>query len=229
MKKSEFFERPDLATMEGDVLRISFNVTEEQVPVNTQEETPAGHVPETRTLYRAYVVRLKNPFTIERIKAALLAHEYEGELLSATAAEAIAAEALLTLVDAGILTGDRLAIAKTMKLAQLATYDSSDAVNQFTYQGVNMWLDKDMRNGLIARLNAEKAMGKTTSTLWYENMSFTLAIDDGLQMLAALEVYASECYDSTAAHKAEILAMEISDAVIAYDFTTGYPDKLVFK
>ena len=224
MKKSEFFERPDLATMEGDVLRISFNVTEEQVPVNTQEETPAGQEPETRTLYRAYVVRLKNPFTIERIKDALLAHEYDGELLTATAAEA-----LLTLVDAGILTGDRLAIAKTMKLAQLATYDSSDAVNQFTYQGVNMWLDKDMRNGLIARLNAEKAMGKTTSTLWYENMSFTLAIDDGLQMLAALEVYASECYDCTAAHKAEILAMGISDAVIAYDFTTGYPDKLVFK
>lgn len=229
MKKSEFFERPDLATMEGDVLRISFNVTEEQVPVNTQEETPAGQEPETRTLYRAYVVRLKNPFTIERIKDALLSHEYDGELLTATAAEAIAAEALLTLVDAGILTGDRLAIAKTMKLAQLATYDSSDAVNQFTYQGVNMWLDKDMRNGLIARLNAEKAMGKTTSTLWYENMSFTLAIDDGLQMLAALEVYASECYDCTAAHKAEILAMGISDAVIAYDFTTGYPDKLVFK
>ena len=154
MKKSEFFERPDLATMEGDVLRISFNVTEEQVPVNTQEETPAGQEPETRTLYRVYVVRLKNPFTIERIKAALLAHEYDGELLSATTAEAIAAEALLSLVDAGILTGDRLAIAMTMKLAQLATYDNSDAVNQFTYQGVNMWLDRDMRNGLIARLNA---------------------------------------------------------------------------
>lgn len=229
MKKSEFFERPDLATIEGDVLRISFGVTEEQVPVNPQEETPAGQEPETRTLYRAYVVRLKNPFTIERIKAALLTHEYDGEVLPDTVAEAIAAEALLMLVDAGILTGDRLAIAKTMKLAQLATYDNSDAVNQFTYQGVNMWLDKDMRNGLIARLNAEKAMGKTTSTLWYENMSFTLAIDDGLQMLAALEVYASECYDCTAAHKAEILAMEISDAVIAYDFTTGYPDKLVFK
>lgn len=229
MKKSEFFERPDLATIEGDVLRISFGVTEEQVPVNPQEETPSGQEPETRTLYRAYVVRLKNPFTIERIKAALLTHEYDGEVLPDTVAEAIAAEALLMLVDAGILTGDRLAIAKTMKLAQLATYDNSDAVNLFTYKGVNMWLDKDTRNGLIARLNAEKAMGKTTSTLWYENQSFTLDIDDGLQMLAALEVYASECYDCTASHHASISAMEVSDAVIAYDFTVGYPSKLVFN
>ena len=61
------------------------------------------------------------------------------------------------------------------------------------------------------------------------DQEFTLDIDDGLQMLAALEVYASECYDCTASHHASIIAMEVSDAVIAYDFTVGYPPKLVFN
>ena len=107
-------------------------------------------------------------------------------------------------------------------------YDASDAVNQFTFDDVPMWLDKDTRNGLIARLNAEKAVGKTTSTLWLGTQSFTITPDAGLQMLSALEVYASECYDKTAEHKAAIAALNDVDAIKSYDFTQGYPAHLEF-
>jgi hypothetical protein len=47
-------------------------------------------------------------------------------------------------------------------------------------------------------------------------------------MLVALEVYASRCFDTTAAHKAAVMKLTSVEAVLAYDFTQGYPDKLAF-
>ena len=143
-------------------------------------------------------------------------------------AVAVAAEALLTANEAGLLPGNALELARQMQIARISEYDASDAVNQFSYDGVPMWLDKDTRNGLIARLNAEKAVGKTTSTLWLGTQSFTITPDAGLQMLSALEVYASECYDKTAEHKAAIAALNDVDAIKSYDFTQGYPAHLEF-
>ena len=48
-------------------------------------------------------------------------------------------------------------------------------------------------------------------------------------MLYALEVYASECYDVTARHEANIAELDNIEMVDAYDYTVGYPQKLVFN
>ena len=118
--------------------------------------------------------------------------------------------------------------ARKMFIEEIEKYDKSSAVNEFYYQGVPMWLDKDTRNGLVARLQAEKAVGKTSSTLWMGTQSFTVGIDECLQMLTALEVYASACYDKTQEHKAHVMALEDVGEVLAYDYTQGYPEKLEF-
>lgn len=47
-------------------------------------------------------------------------------------------------------------------------------------------------------------------------------------MLSALELYALECYNVTAAHKANVMALESVGDVVAYDYESGYPDKLNF-
>ena len=47
-------------------------------------------------------------------------------------------------------------------------------------------------------------------------------------MLIALELYASECYDNTQRHLAEVAKLDTIEAVNAYDYTTGYPSKLAF-
>ena len=116
---------------------------------------------------------------------------------------------------------------KELKEGEINVYDKSPNVNSFTYHGVDMWLDKDTRNGLIMRLNAEKAVGKTETTLWFGTMSFTLGIDDGLQLLTLLEVYASACYDNTARHIAAVRALDDVEDVFNYDYTVGYPQKIV--
>jgi len=110
----------------------------------------------------------------------------------------------------------------------ISDYDSSDNVNAFYLKGQKVWLDKDTRSGLILRFNAEKSAGKTETTLWLGTQSITLDIDKAIQMLYDIEVYASSCYDNTARHKVNVLALDSADKVMAYDYTTGYPDKLSF-
>lgn len=111
---------------------------------------------------------------------------------------------------------------KAEKLAKLADFDKSEAVNSFTIQGQKMWLDNDTRRKLKFRIDAEKASGKETTTLWFGGFAFTLPIDIALDMINKLEVYASECYDKTQEHERNIRALESKEAVHDYPFD-GYP------
>lgn len=122
----------------------------------------------------------------------------------------------------------KLARAKNKKIAELTAYDKSKAVNYFYIGDVGLWLDKDIRVGLQLRFEAEIAKGKEGTTLWHESMQFPLPLSSAMQMLYALELYASACYDNTARHRANINALTTIEEVEAYDFTTFYPDKLRF-
>lgn len=117
--------------------------------------------------------------------------------------------------------------AREEKIAALESYDQSSAVNEFTFHDVPMWLDKATRDGLHLRLLAEQTMGKENTTLWFGTQSFEISISNAFQLLYAIEVYASTCYDRTAAHKAAIEALTSVEDVEAYDYTEGYPSKLV--
>lgn len=121
-----------------------------------------------------------------------------------------------------------LTTAKRGKIRELEQYDQSDSVNEFTFHEVPMWLDKATRDGLHLRLLAEQAAGKEATTLWFGTQSFEIPIANAFQLLYAIEVYASACYDRTAAHKAAIEALTSVEDVEAYDYTEGYPQKLNF-
>ena len=117
---------------------------------------------------------------------------------------------------------------KRYKKEEILHFDSSDEVNQFTINGMPVWLDKATRAGLMLRFQAETAIGKTNTTLWYESKEFALTIENAIKMLYAIEVYASACYDNTQKHISIIDTFETKDEVENYDYTTGYPDKLEF-
>ena len=111
---------------------------------------------------------------------------------------------------------------------EILRYDSSDDVNAFYMQGKSMWLDKATRAGLMLRLQAEQAIGKTSTTLWYGSQQFELPMEQAFQMLYALEVYASQCYDNTQRHLAAIQSLQTIDELDGYDYRSGYPEKLNF-
>ena len=118
--------------------------------------------------------------------------------------------------------------AKATMKHRLKDYDASSRVNLFTIGETSIWLDKATRAGLMLRFQAEIATGKENTVLWYGNQQFPLPLSAAMQMLYALELYASECYDNTQSHYAAIDALTTVEDVEAYDFTVGYPEKLRF-
>ena len=121
-----------------------------------------------------------------------------------------------------------LGIIKEEAIEQITEYDQSEDVNSFTLQGKQMWLPKETRVGLVNSVTIEKNAGKGTTVLWFGGEKYELPVDTALQMLSALELYALECYNVTAAHKAAVNALESVEDVVAYDYTQGYPEKLNF-
>jgi hypothetical protein len=113
-------------------------------------------------------------------------------------------------------------------IEEIIRYDSSKEVNEFYIQEMPVWLDKATRAGLMLRFNSELALKKDTTTLWYEGQSFTLPLNTAMQMLYAIELYASACYDNTQSHIANVKAMEDLETLKHYDYRAGYPDKLIF-
>ena len=121
-----------------------------------------------------------------------------------------------------------LDVIKEEAIEQITDYDQSEDVNSFTLQGKQMWLPKETRVGLVNSITIEKNAGKETTILWFGGERYELPVDTALQMLSALELYALECYNVTAAHKAAVNALERVEDVVAYDYTQGYPEKLNF-
>ena len=123
---------------------------------------------------------------------------------------------------------DALEVAKQAVSEAILAYDSSSSVNEFTLQGVPMWLDKATRAGLKLRLEAEQAAGKEETTLWYGTAAVTLPVSTAMAMLNRLEIYASECYDVTQGHLAHVAMLNSVEEVLGYNIEAGYPEKLNF-
>ena len=123
---------------------------------------------------------------------------------------------------------ERLEIARESLYERINLYDQSNAVNAFYMMGVEMWLDKATRVGLMLRFQAENAMGIKTTSLWYGNESYELPIENAMQMLFLLEMYASNCYDNTQRHIANVATLEKIEDIENYNYFEGYPDKLQF-
>lgn len=97
-----------------------------------------------------------------------------------------------------------------------------------SYGGIPLSVDYDTRSRLRIRLQAEKAAGKETTTLWYSSHRFDLPIAATEQMLSALELYAAQCFDTKNQHLANIAKLESVEDVVGYDYTANYPEQLKF-
>lgn len=118
------------------------------------------------------------------------------------------------------------AAAQKMVQEQIDKYDTSPSVNGFMLNGLRVWLNKDTRVGLMNSTSIAKAMGKTTTTLWFGGMQIEVNCDKAIQLLSALEMYALECFNVTAAHKKAVAELNTVEEVLGYDYTKGYPEQL---
>lgn len=122
-----------------------------------------------------------------------------------------------------------LEVAKAEKIAEITAYDTSEAVNSFTLDGDIRWISRDDRISTMNSTTILKKAGVETTTQWYDGQKYTLPCDTLIQMLQALEIYALTCYNVTEEHKAAVNALTTIEEVDAYEYTTGYPEKLSFE
>ena len=123
----------------------------------------------------------------------------------------------------------KLKQAKVEKIAEITAYDTSDKVNGFVLNGLLVWLDKATRVGLMNSTTIAKAAGQQTTTLWLGGVKLEADCDKAIQLLSALEMYALECFNVTAAHKAAVTDLKTIKEVEAFDVTADYPKQLEMK
>lgn len=122
---------------------------------------------------------------------------------------------------------------KERKIAELEAYDDSDAVNGFIIRTPNgdftEWLDPYKRNNASRAIESAKKLSIPTLTTAIGDIPVTLTTEDADLYLAQLEMYAVTCTGVTATHKAAINALKTVEEVEAYDYKTGYPERLKFS
>ena len=128
---------------------------------------------------------------------------------------------------------ERLAQAKRQKIAELEAYDDSDAVNSFdiVMEGKTMsaWIEPDKRSNYRGSLEDCELLGVTDIEVPIAGMLIPMTVADARVKLAQVQLYADRCTIVTEGHKYAINALDTVEEVEAYDFSTGYPEKLVFN
>ena len=127
-----------------------------------------------------------------------------------------------------ILDTTTLEGSKAQKIAEIAAYDSSDAVNALAYKGVRTWLTSEVRNSYLTSIQAAELLGETSITFGIGGQAVTLELQSAKIMLAKLQRYADASYLVTQQHIAEVSKLTTVAEVTAYGITAGYPTKLTF-
>ena len=229
---------------EGNAVTVYLDIHNEERQMQTGD--PENGEVETETVKMGYAVRCLKPFTEDRTVNAAICTAYglhdEADLsrfnadMSVKIAEGSDDEEVaeyksfvkwVRLEYAKAMgTMDNLATAKAQMEAEIDRYDSSSAVNSFLLNGMEVWLDKATRVGLMNSTSIAKAMGQTKTTLWLGGYKLEVDCDKAIQLLSALEMYALECFNVTAAHKKAVSELMNIEDVLAYDYKTGYPEQL---
>ena len=150
------------------------------------------------------------------------------DIISATHDEPINLTEIATMAE--ILDEEPIEPMRKALLHNVEIYDTSPSVNGFLLNGSVEWIDIELRMKLCSRtLPEEKKAGKTSTVLWLGNKPYELPIETIEQIMHEIEIYAKACLDVTNSHKAKVLTLSDVSALVAYDYTAGYPEKLSFN
>lgn len=122
-----------------------------------------------------------------------------------------------------------LTACKRWKKSDISDYAKSPAVKAFSIGGVSGWLNSEQRVSIRRSVADKVAAGRESVTVYLAGKGFTMSPAKAEEILAAVEVYASDCYDVTENHKAAVEALTDSASVEAYDYASGYPNQLAFE
>lgn len=109
------------------------------------------------------------------------------------------------------------------KILKYQVNKQDSKVNNFTYKGKNYWWDKSTRVGL----NRLADSGANSFEIVFGNEIVTISKDDLKNLLNKLEIYANKCFVNTQRHLNAIEELTTPLELIEYNYTLGYPDKII--
>lgn len=114
---------------------------------------------------------------------------------------------------------------KHILIAKIQAYDKSNFINQFIWNGQTYWFDKNTRMGLMNLVNC--------STIEVPLVLGDTIINFDPQVLKTfleqLELYASKCFVQTKQHLLNVQELKTTEEILNYDYSTGYPDKIILE
>lgn len=111
---------------------------------------------------------------------------------------------------------------------RIKAYDSSSYVNEIFVGGVPMWLDSEMRSKVRENLEVCEKMGITETVLRVGSFALPTSVEQGWAMYYAVLAYARASWNVTQEHYEAKSAMTDAEECKAFDWTSGYPEKLSF-
>ena len=106
---------------------------------------------------------------------------------------------------------------------QIMKQDSK--VNVFSFRGKDYWWDKNTRIGLNRLANS----GKNSYEIVFGTDIVEISKDELQKLLNQLEIYANKCFVNTHKHLNTIETLNTPLELIEYNYTLGYPDKVVME
>ena len=114
-------------------------------------------------------------------------------------------------------------------LSYIEKYDISSSVNGFEFNGMQTWLDKATRVGLVNSINVTQRAGDQKIELWLGNYKLELDCNKAIELLSKIEMYAMNCFNVTALHKKQVSEFSNIEDFLNYDYKSGYPNKLIIN
>ena len=114
-------------------------------------------------------------------------------------------------------------------LSYIEKYDISSSVNGFELNGMQTWLDKATRVGLVNSINVIQRTGDQKIELWLGNCKLELDCNKAIELLSKIEMYAMNCFNVTSIHKKQVSEFSNIEDFLNYDYKSGYPDKLIIN
>ena len=114
---------------------------------------------------------------------------------------------------------------------QINIFSDQGYINYFTYGNLKLKMLYEDRARFKMSLDAYKLLGKQTMTKYFSGykIDFNLKDYDKLvQMLAALEIYYSECWNVTQQHLQFVNNANSIEQIYNFDITSDYPEQLKF-
>ena len=118
--------------------------------------------------------------------------------------------------------GDIAFMKKVLKY-QIMKQDSK--VNVFSFRGKDYWWDKNTRIGLDRLANS----GKDSYEIVLGTDIIEVSKNELQNLLNQLEIYANKCFINTQRHLNAIENLNTPLELIEYNYTLGYPNKVVIN